>query len=92
MCLGFSGSPMSSLKSKAEALKFAIEFTATGEYPNREPNLEKAKELFDFICENVKLPDTEADQVSNSLNGFTSLIERVSKIKENPIAETPEDV
>lgn len=31
MCLGFTGSP--SLKSKADALKYAIEFTAIGEYP-----------------------------------------------------------
>lgn len=81
MCLGFSGSPMTSLKSKAEALKYAIEFTATGEYPNRVPDMAKAKELFDFICENVQLPDVETDQLSNSLNGFTSMMERLSENK-----------
>ena len=70
---------MSSLKSKAEALKYAIEFTSTGEYPNRQYNMKKAKELFDFICENVKLPDVEVDQLSNSLSGFTSLMEKLSK-------------
>lgn len=79
MCLGFSGSPMSSLKSKADALKYAIEFTATGEYPNRAPDIKKAKELYYFICENVQLPDVETDQLSNSLNGFTSLMEKLSK-------------
>ena len=79
MCLGISGSPMLSLKSKAEALKYAIEFTSTGEYPNRQYNMKKAKELFDFICENVKLPDVEVDQLSNSLSGFTSLMEKLSK-------------
>lgn len=68
-----------SLKSKAEALKYAIEFTSTGEYPNRQYNMKKAKELFDFICENVKLPDVEVDQLSNSLSGFTSLMEKLSK-------------
>jgi hypothetical protein len=46
MCLGFAGSPMS-LKSKADALKYAIEFTSTGEYPNRVPDMTKAKELFE---------------------------------------------
>lgn len=86
MCYGFSGS--SSLKSKADALKYAIEFTATGEYPNRVPDMAKAKELFDFICENVQLPDVETDQLSNSLNGFTSMIERLSKKNE----ETQEKV
>ena len=70
---------MSSLKSKADALKYAIEFTSTGEYPNRVPDLTKAKELFDFICENVQLPDVETDQLSNSLNGFTSLMEKLSE-------------
>lgn len=82
MCLGFSGSPMTSLKSKADALKYAIEFTATGEYPNRVPDMTKAKELFDFICENVQLPDVETDQLSNSLSSFTSLMEKLSKKNE----------
>lgn len=79
MCYGLSGS--SSLKSKADALKYAIEFTATGEYPNRVPDMAKAKELFGFICENVQLPDVETDQLSNSLNGFTSMMERLSEKK-----------
>lgn len=59
MYLGFTGSP--SLKSKADALKYAIEFTATGEYPNRAPDIKKAKELYNFICENVQLPDDNID-------------------------------
>ena len=88
MCLGISGSPMLSLKSKAEALKYAIEFTSTGEYPNRQYNMKKAKELFDFICENVKLPDVEVDQLSNSLIGFISSMEKLNKKK----AETQDKV
>lgn len=79
---------MTGLKSKADALKYAIEFTATGEYPNRVPDMAKAKELFDFICENVQLPDVETDQLSNSLNGFTSMMERLSEKKK----ETQEKV
>ena len=86
MCYGFSGS--TSLKSKADALKYAIEFTSTGEYPNRVPDMTKAKELFDFICENVQLPDVETDQLSNSLSGFTSMMERLSEKKEE---ETPSE-
>ena len=74
MCYGFTGSP--SLKSKADALKYAIEFTATGEYPHRIPDMTKAKELFDFICENVKLPDTEADQHSNLIDRIVSQLHR----------------
>lgn len=80
---GLTGTPsMSGFKSKGEALKYAIEFTATGEFPNRVPDMAKAKELFDFICENVQLPDVETDQLSNSLSGFTSLMEKLSKKNE----------
>lgn len=80
---GITGTPgLSGLKSKADALKYAIEFTATGEYPNRVPDMAKAKELFDFICANVQLPDVETDQLSNSLSGFTSLMEKLSKKNE----------
>lgn len=82
MCLGISGSPMLSFKSKADALKYAIEFTAAGEYPNKVPDMTKAKELFVFICENVQLPDVETDQLSSSLSGFTSLMEKLSKKNE----------
>lgn len=80
---------MSSLKSKADALKYAIEFTATGEYPNRAPDIKKAKELYNFICENVQLPDVETDQLSNSLNGFTSLMEKLTKKKDETVNEKP---
>lgn len=92
MCLGFSGSPMTSLKSKADALKYAIEFTATGEYLNRVPDMTKAKELFDFICENVQLPDVETEQLSNSLNGFTSMMERLSEKKKEEEAPSEDEI
>ena len=90
MCYGLSGS--SSLKSKADALKYAIEFTATGEFPNRVPDMTKAKELFDFICENVQLPDVETDQLSNSLNGFTSMMERLSEKKKEEEAPGEDEI
>lgn len=81
---------MSSLNSKADALKYAIEFTATGEHPNRMPDIKKAQELFNFICENVHLPDVETDRLSNSLDGFTSLMEKLSKEKDETVNEEPE--
>ena len=37
------------IKSKADALKYAIEFTAE----DGKPNCEAAQELFDFICKNL---------------------------------------
>lgn len=49
---------MNNFQSKAEALKYAIEFTETVNIsePNT-VNYEAAQELYDFICKNVELPD-----------------------------------
>lgn len=49
-------------KTKAEALHFAIVFTATITESGNEPNTEKAKTLFDFITSNVQLPDVDYSQ------------------------------
>lgn len=73
MCFGFTGSP--SLKSKADALKYAIEFTATGEYPNRTPDIKKAKELYNFICENISLP---AENVDTNLLYTQSILDKIA--------------
>lgn len=57
--LGLSGSVFA-LESKAEALKWAIEFTAGWASPDeRLVRYEQAQELYDFICRNVQLPDTK---------------------------------
>ena len=71
-----------SLKSKADALKYAIEFTATGEYPNRVPDMTKAKELFDFICENVELPETFDDGLSSFFKRVGETIEEEKRNRE----------
>lgn len=73
MCFGFTGSP--SLKSKADALKYAIEFTATGEYPHRTPDIKKAKELYNFICENISLP---AENVDTNLLYTQSILDKIA--------------
>lgn len=79
MCFGFTGSP--SLKSKADALKYAIEFTAIGQYPNRAPDIKKAKELYNFICENVQLPDVETDEIVQSPERIHIAHEEVEHLK-----------
>ena len=53
---GFMGLPMPTMRnfnSKAEAIQFAIEFTASSSMGGRKVELEAAKELYDFICKNV---------------------------------------
>lgn len=57
--LGCAG--IASFQTKAEALQFAINFTATDTDNGTKANYEAAQELFDFICKNVKLPDIKGD-------------------------------
>jgi hypothetical protein len=57
--LGFAG--MCGFQTKAEALQYAINFTATDTDNGTKANYEAAQELFDFICKNVKLPDIKGD-------------------------------
>ena len=62
-------------KTKAEALHFAIVFTATITESGNEPNTEKAQTLFDFITNNVQLPD-----VDHSPAQVDGLIETTNKM------------
>lgn len=67
-------------ESKAEALKFAIEFTA--EYKdsgNRVTNLPSAQELFDFICKNVELPETQLAQWGDVIANANEIAEMVKQ-------------
>lgn len=45
------------IESKATALQYALDSTATYENGQKVLHTDKAKEIFDFICENVNLPD-----------------------------------
>jgi hypothetical protein len=80
-------------KTKAEALHFAIVFTATITESGNEPNYDKAKTLFDFITSNVQLPDvdysqTQVDGLFETTNKM--LLALASKLqKEENMAETP---
>lgn len=60
---------INNFSSKADALKFAIEFTASVDMNGaRIFDKEKAQELFEFICKNVELPDTPLTQWKDVIN------------------------
>lgn len=85
--LGFTGQPtLSSFNSKAEVIKWAIEFTATNdEKYNRVPDYEKAQALYDFISKNVTLPDIPADPQGEFFKELKNVIAKElgkKKIKE----------
>ena len=80
--------------TKAEALHFAIVFTATITESGNEPNTEKAQTLFDFITKNVQLPETKGESLdsfmSKSSDFLDSLYKRLDSIKEKEYSATPE--
>jgi hypothetical protein len=67
-------------ESKAEAIKFAIEFTANyTEDGAIVANLTAAQELFDFICKNVELPETQLAQWGDVIANATDIAEMVKQ-------------
>ena len=89
--MGFNGSALSSsmqnFQSKADALHYAIEFTATTDCSgSRKVEYEKAQELYDFICRNVQLPDVTPNPleelVQNLKNGLVPTNPEPDKCKD----------
>jgi hypothetical protein len=81
--MGLPMPTMRSFTSKADALKFAIESTATFSLDlTRKPNTEQAKELYDFICKNVELPDVRVNPADGLVEFAKEYIEKLAKVKE----------
>ena len=75
--MGLSGgatyTSIQNFQSKADALHYAIEFTATSAYNGgRKADYEAAQELYDFICKNVQLPDV----TPNPLEAFSEYLKK----------------
>lgn len=91
--LGLSGSAIGSFKTKADALHFAIVFTATSIEGGNELHLDKAKTLFEFITTSVELPDVDysqaqVDELFSATNGILKGIALGLKKNEG---DTPEE-
>lgn len=80
--MGFPMPTMRNFQSKAEALQFAIEFTASSSMGVRKADIEAAKELYDFICKNVELPDVRPNPADGLVEFAKGYIEKLAKDKE----------
>lgn len=91
--LGFAG--MCGFQTKAEALQYAINFTATITDNGTKANYEAAQELFDFICNNVKLPDIKGESLDGFMDKSSALLDslysKIGSIQENEYPATPEE-
>ena len=73
---------MNDLQSKADAIKYAIEFTEIVElHGSNKVNYEAAQELFDFICKNVNLPDVRPNPADGLVEFAKEYIEKLAKDK-----------
>lgn len=73
---------MNNFQSKAEALKYAIEFTEIVElHGSKKVNYDAAQELFDFICKNVNLPDVKPNPADGLVEFAKKYIEKLAKEK-----------
>ena len=75
--MGLSGgttyTSIQNFQSKADALHYAIEFTATLACDGgRKADYEAAQELYNFICKNVQLPDV----TPNPLEAFSEYLKK----------------
>lgn len=80
--MGFPMPTMRNFQSKAEAIQFAIEFTACSSMGGRKADLEAAKELYDFICKNVNLPDVKPNPADGLVEFAKEYIKKLAKDKE----------
>ena len=73
---------MNDLQSKADAIKYAIEFTEIVElHGTNKVDYEAAQELFDFICKNVNLPDVKPNPADGLVEFAKKYIEKLAKDK-----------
>ena len=72
---------MKNFNSKAEAIQFVIEFTASSSMGGRKVELEAAKELFDFICKNVELPNVHPNPADGLVEFAKEYVTKLAKEK-----------
>lgn len=73
---------MNDLQSKADAIKYAIEFTEIVElHGSNKVNYNAAQELFDFICKNVNLPDVRPNPADGLVEFAKEYIAKLEKDK-----------
>lgn len=75
-CASFGG-----IRTKADAMKFALEATVKFTDCAKVYQYDKAKELFDFFCEHVELVDSDVVPIADLLDSFFNKIKEVIPTK-----------
>lgn len=73
-----------SIRTKADAMKFALEGTAEYGENGKVYNYDKAKELFEFFCANVPIMETDVVPIEEILDtAFEKVKEYADWLKES---------
>lgn len=71
-----------SIRTKADVMKFALEMTAEKQDNGKfKFDKKKAKDVFDFYCENVSLPDTDVVLMPEILSPILDEVKNLVKAK-----------
>lgn len=76
------------IETKADVLKYALEFTAE----NGKPNYDEARKMFEFFNSLVSLPDTKEDWTKSMLNVLDKMNEGRDRAFQFPKVESDKDV
>ena len=76
------------IETKADVLKYALEFTAE----NGKPNYDEARKMFEFFTSLVSLPDTKEDWTKSMLNVLDKMNEGRDRTFQFPKMEPDKDV
>lgn len=76
------------IETKADVLKYALEFTAE----NGKPNYDEARKMFEFFTSLVSLPDTKEDWTKSMLNVLDKMNEGRNRTFQFPKEESDKDV
>lgn len=80
LALGALGCAYSGIRTKADAMKFALEGTAEFAENKRVFNTEKALKVYKFFCEHVELVDSDVVPVKDIIE---PVLEMVRSLKDN---------
>lgn len=76
------------IETKADVLKYALEFTAE----NGKPNYDEARKMFEFFTSLVSLPDTKEDWTKSMLNVLDKMNEGRNRTFQFLKVESDKDV
>ena len=76
------------IETKADVLKYALEFTAE----NGKPNYDEARKMFEFFTSLVSLPDTKEDWTKSMLNVLDKMNEGRNRTFQFPKMNPDKDV